>query len=72
MRTKTPRYDLSNAQLGWIKTSDDPLARNIRTLFGMYNAQADHACLGQLDAAVKELQDRWSKIVETVKVEGKT
>ena len=67
-----PRYNFTLAQRGWIETSDDPLAKNLRALIGMYNAQADHACLGQLDAAVKELGVRWPEIMKELNVRRKT
>ena len=67
-----PRYKFTIAQTRWIKTSTDPLAKNIRILIGMYNAQVDHVYLGQLDAAVGELQARWSEIMKELSVRTKT
>ena len=64
-----PRYNFTLAQRGWIETSDDPLAKNLRALIGMYNVHADNAPLEQIDAAVKELEARWPEIMKDGKAE---
>ncbi len=57
-----PRYDLTEEQLNWVRTSKDSLAVHLRDLIGMYQRQPDPACLGLMDGAVSELKKRWPEV----------